>query len=69
MNDEQERAEVRRILGELPADHPAVKAFQEDADTIRLTYLVGRDDLVEKLKRAYLDGFGRLMRSSSSFRP
>jgi hypothetical protein len=54
-------AAIRAILAELPEDHPACAAYRAGADTIRLTYLIDRDDLVERLNQAWLDWYsGRL---------
>jgi hypothetical protein len=68
--DAAEHAAVAAILAELPADHPACVAYAEHVDTIQLTHLVGRMDLADRLKEAYLDGYRQLLkRSASHFRP
>jgi hypothetical protein len=70
VRDAEERAAITAALEQLPADHPALKAFADGADTIALTHLVaGRPELVEALKEAYLKGFGRLLHSARHFRP
>jgi hypothetical protein len=61
-HDAEERAAIQAILGELPEDHPAREAYKAGADAIQLTYLVGRDDLVEKLNQAWLDWYARRLR-------
>lgn len=66
--DAQERAAVAAILAELPPDHPARRAHDAGVDTIRLMHLVAeRPDLVERLKIARLDAFGRTL--GGGFRP
>ena len=43
-------------------DHAARRAYDEDgATTIALSHLVGDGELVERLKTAYLEGWGRVM--------
>jgi hypothetical protein len=68
-HDEQERAEIRVILSELPEDHPAWAAHAAGADAIKLIHIVGRNELVEKLTQAWLDGYGRMLRRQAHFRP
>jgi hypothetical protein len=69
-HDDQERAEIRAALGELSEDHPARTAHKEGADAIRLAHLVdGRKDLIDRLTRAWLDGYGRMLRRQAHFRP
>jgi hypothetical protein len=60
--DAEERAAIQTILGELPKDHPAREAYEAGADPIELTYLVDREDLVEKLNQAWLDWYSRRLR-------
>jgi hypothetical protein len=58
--DAEEQAAVAAALSLLRSDHPARVAFENGLDTIALTHLVAdRQDLVNALKKAYLDGFGR----------
>ena len=61
-HDDEERAAIQAIVEELPEDHPAREAYKAGADAIRLTYLVGREDLVEKLMQAWLDWYARMLR-------
>ena len=69
-HDDQERDEILAVLGELPEDHPARTAHREGADAIRLTHLVdGRKDLINRLTQAWTDGYGRMLRRTSNFRP
>ena len=65
-HDEQERDEIQNILSELPEDHPALIARRDGADAIKLTHLVDRKDLVDKLTIAWLDGHRRMLRRSST---
>ena len=68
--DDEELLAVAAILDELPEDHAARSAFRAGAGTIELTHLVGRQDLADRLKQAYLDGYGRMLRRSGGhFRP
>lgn len=67
-HDAEERAAIQTILGELPEDHPAREAYKAGADAIQLTYLVGRDDLVEKLNQAWLDWYARRLRRQGARR-
>jgi predicted nucleic acid-binding Zn-ribbon protein len=60
--DDEEKAAIQAILGELPEDHPAREAYKAGADTIQLTYLVDREDLVEKLNQAWLERYSRRLR-------
>ena len=60
--DDEERAAIQTILGELPHDHPAREAYDAGADPIRLMSLVEREDLVEKLNQAWLDWYTRRLR-------
>jgi hypothetical protein len=70
LRDAEEHAAITAALEQLPADHLAYKAFAEGADTIALTHLVAdRPELIEALKDAHLNGFGRLLRSAGHFRP
>ena len=56
-----QEAAIQAILAELPEDHPARAAYRAGAGTIQLTYLIDRDDLVERLNQAWLDWYsGRL---------
>ena len=68
-HDDQEREEIRRILSELPEDHPARAAHKNGADAIALTYLVERKDHIYELTKAWLNGYERMLRRSSNFRP
>jgi hypothetical protein len=60
--DDEQKAAIQAILCELPEDHPAREAYAAGADTIQLTYLVDREDLVEKLNQAWLDWYSRRLR-------
>jgi hypothetical protein len=61
--DDEQKAAIQAILGELPEDHPAREAYRAGADTVQLlTYLVDREDLVEKLDQAWLDWYARRLR-------
>ena len=68
-HDDQERAEIVTILRELPQDHPAWEAHKEGADAIRLTHIVGRKEIAERLTQAWLGGYNRMLRRSGGFRP
>ena len=69
-HDDVERDEIRAILQELPEDHEARIAHGEGADAIALTHLVDkRQDLIDRLTHAWLDGYGRMLRRSGGFRP
>jgi hypothetical protein len=61
-HDDEERAAIQGIVEQLPEDHPAREAYKAGADAIRLTHLVGREDLVEKLTQAWLDWYARMLR-------
>jgi len=70
LRDNQERAEVAEILSELAPDHLARKAFAEGARTAELVRLVNdRPDLVERLKRAFLAGWHRILDSETDVPP
>ena len=58
-HDDEQRAAIQAILGELPRDHPAREAYEAGADAIELTHLVDREDLAEKLNQAWLDWYAR----------
>ena len=60
--DDGQRAAIRAILSELPEHHPAREAYRGGADAIALTYLVDREDLVEKLSQAWLDWYTQRVR-------
>jgi hypothetical protein len=68
-HDEQERAAIREIVEQLPQDHPAREAHKAGADAITLTYLVDREDLVEKLTEAWLDWYSRRLRRQGKIAP
>ena len=68
-HDDVEGSEIRAILSELPEDHRARIAYREGADAIALTHLVDRrQDLIDRLTRAWLEGYGRMPQRSSNFR-
>ena len=68
--DEEEKAEVGRIIAALPKDHPAHDAHRRGMDTIALTHLVANyPDLVEALIRAYHAGTDRVWKRSGHFKP
>jgi hypothetical protein len=60
--DDEQRAAIQSILGELPEDHPACEAYRAGADPIRLINLVEREDLAEKLNQAWQDWYTRRLR-------
>jgi len=64
--DEEQRAAIQAILGELPEDHPAREAYRAGADPIRLIALVEREDLVEKLNQAWMDWYTRRLQRQRS---
>ena len=67
--DDEEKAEVARILSVLPAEHPARVAFAQGRDTIALTHLVGDAELTAKaLTKAFLAGANRIM-NRGHFKP
>ena len=69
-HDDVERSEVLEILKQLPEDHRARIAHREGVDAIALTHLVDkRQDLIDRLTQAWLDGYGRMLRRSRNFRP
>lgn len=57
--DDEQRAAIQAILSELPQDHPAVRAYRAGADVIRVTHLVDREDLADKLHQVWLDWYAR----------
>ena len=62
-------AEILEILKELAEAHRAWHAHREGADAIALTHFGGRSqDLIEQLKQAWLDAYGRLLRRTGGFR-
>lgn len=60
--DDEQRAAIQAILGELPEDHPAREAYAAGADPIELMNLVDREDLAEKLNQAWSDWYTRRLR-------
>lgn len=64
--DDEQRAAIQAILGELPQDHPAVQAYRAGADVIRLTHLVDHEDLADRLHQAWLDWYARRLRRQRS---
>ena len=62
--DEEEKADVARILAVLPPEHPARQAHERGVDTIRLTHLVDDADLAAALTAAFLAGWRRLRKRS-----
>ena len=69
-HDDRERREILEVLKELPENHRAWRAHTEGADAIALTHLVDkREDLIERLTQAWLDGYGRMLRRAGGFRP
>jgi hypothetical protein len=73
--DEEEHAEVARILSELPAEHPARIAYmtgaREASDSISLSWLVAEQlDIVRALTEANLAAYRRMLaRQGGYFRP
>ena len=66
VRDEEEKAEVTRILSVLPEDHPAHAAHRAGADTIKLSHLLtDRPQLVQSLVRAYMAGLDRVWKRSA----
>lgn len=64
--DDEARAAIQTIIDELPDEHPARDAYNAGADLIELTYLVGREDLAEKLNQAWLEWYARRLRRRSA---
>lgn len=60
--DDEQRAAIQAILGELPEDHPAREAYRAGVDPILLSNLVEREDLVEKLNQAWQDWYTSRLR-------
>lgn len=73
--DEEEHAEVARILSELPDEHPARIAYmtgtREASDSISLSYLVAdRPHVVRALTEANMATWRRMLdRQGAYFRP
>jgi hypothetical protein len=73
--DEEEHADVARILSELPADHPARVAYsagaREASDSIALARLVvERRNIVQALVEANMAAYRRMLaRQGGYFRP
>lgn len=67
VRDDDEKAEVARILARLPEGHPALEAFERGVDTISLTHLVGDPELSRLLSEAYLCGWRRLLNRTRHF--
>jgi hypothetical protein len=63
---DEQRVAIQSIIEDLPQDHPAREAFNAGADAIELTYLVGQEDLVERLTQAWFDWYGRRLRRRSA---
>jgi hypothetical protein len=63
IRDAEEHAAIAAALAELSADHPARIAYERHADTVLLTKLVGRQDLADRLAKAFLDGYERMRRA------
>jgi hypothetical protein len=66
--DDVELADVARILAELKDDHIARQAFIKGANTLLLSAMVEHPDISQRLKRAYLNGFERLLRKKAAER-
>jgi hypothetical protein len=69
IRDDEEKAEVARILSVLPTDHPARVAHERGADTIALSHLVGDAALARALGDASCAGWVRILHRSGRFRP
>lgn len=68
LRDNQERVEVAEILSELPSDHPARMALADGARTVEVARLLNdQPDLLERLKRAFLAGWHRVLDSDMDF--
>jgi len=68
--DAEEHAAVAAALAALPASHPACIAYFLDHEcTIGLTHLVDDQELARNLTNVYLDGYNRMLRRTSHFRP
>ena len=65
--DDEEKAEVARILAGLPPDHPARAAHERGEDTVTITHLVGEPELVRGLIEACLAGRNRVMHRGRHF--
>jgi hypothetical protein len=61
-HDEKERTEVGEILKDLPPEHPARVAYRLGVGPLELSHLVKDEELANRLKLAYLDGHGRMLR-------
>lgn len=69
IRDDEEKADVGRILSVLAADHPARLAHEQGADTIRLSHMVDDMALVRELTEAVLRGRRRLWDRHQHFKP
>lgn len=69
IRDDEERAEVTRILAALPDDDPARIAADRGTDTITVSHLVGDADLAKALAEASTAGWVRTLHRSERFRP
>ena len=69
IRDEEEKADVARVLAILPANHPARVAHERGTDTIPLSHLVGNPALSAALTDAFLAGRNRIFQRSTHFRP
>jgi hypothetical protein len=57
------------VLTRLPVDNAARRAYEQDgATTIAPSHSVGDAELIERLKTAYLEGWGRIMDRSRGLR-
>jgi hypothetical protein len=64
--DDLDRSEILEILKELPEDNRARVAHREGANAIALTHLEDkRQDLIDRLTGAWLDGYNRMLRRTS----
>lgn len=62
--DDQERQETAEALKALPPDHAVHAAFRMGVGPLELTHIAGSEhpELVNRLKRIYLDAHGRMLR-------
>lgn len=69
IRDEEEKAEVARLLSALAEDHPARIAAARGADTIAVSHLVDDPNLVRALADASRAGWVRTLQRSGHFKP
>ena len=70
--DDLERREIAEALRVLRPDHAVHAAFRMGLGPLELTHMVATEhpELVERLKRIYLDAHGRMLRRhGAGFKP